>query len=211
MSALLALTGGWALVRALGQAAPPPRPVANLAFRSAPSPRAPSVIWAVGDGANGGGRSKALAGRIALGHPDRLLYLGDVYSNGSSKEFRENYETVYGRFTRITAPTPGNHDWPAHPEGYDSYWQARTGAATPPWYTFRIGGWRIISLNSEAPHDGTSIQMRWLKSKLRAERGTCTLAFWHRPLQSAGDHGDQGDVKPIWNALVGHAARDQWT
>jgi hypothetical protein len=75
----------------------------------------------------------------------------------------------------------------------------------PAWYSFRVGGWQMYSLNSEAPHGRDSTQVRWLTSKLRDARGTCTLAFWHRPLQSAGRHGDQPDVAPLWAALRGKA------
>ena len=189
----------------LPSTAPPPRPVANAAFRSATSPEIPAVVWAVGDGADGSEAARALARRIAAGRPDRVLYLGDVYDDGSAADFREGFQSVYGELVRVLAPTPGNHDWPAHREGYDPYWRARTGAPTPPWYAFRLGGWSIVSLNSEAPHGRGSAQVRWLSSRLRRARGTCTLAFWHRPLRSAGSHGDQPDVKPLWDALRGRA------
>lgn len=203
--ALAALAGAAVVVAGLSRQAPPPRPVTNEAFRSARSPDAAATVWAVGDGADGGDAAKAVARRIAAGRPERLLYLGDVYDDGSAKDFRTNYETVYGTLGARTAPTPGNHDWPAHPDGYDPYWAARTGAPTPPWYAFRTGGWQIVSLNSEAPHGRGSAQLRWLSARLRRTRGTCTLAFWHRPLRSAGRHGDQPDVAPLWQALRGHA------
>jgi len=61
-------------------------------------------------------------------------------------------------------------------------------------------------LNSEAPHGADSAQLRWLRARLRSDTGTCRLAFWHRPLHSAGLHGDQHDVAPLEDALVGHAA-----
>lgn len=187
------------------RAAPAPTPVANGAFRSAPDPEGPAVVWAVGDGADGSDAARAVARRIAADRPDRLLYLGDVYERGSASDFRDGYAGVYGWLTDVTAPTPGNHDWPAHPAGYDPYWRAATGAATPPWYSFRAGGWQVISLNSEAPHGRGSAQVRWLDTELRRSAGTCVLAFWHRPLQSAGRHGDQPDVAPLWNALRGRA------
>ncbi len=203
--AIVALGAVGVLVYASTRDAPPPRPVANHAFGSARSPNAPAVVWAVGDGADGSAGAKRVARRIAGGRPDRVLYLGDVYESGSARDFRENYASVYGRLAAITAPAPGNHDWPSHPDGYDRYWRARTGAPTPPWYSFRIGGWRVISLNSEAPHGPGSAQVRWLHRQLRRSAGTCTLAFWHRPLESAGRHGDQDDVAPFWNALRGKA------
>lgn len=185
--------------------APAPQTMPNEAFRSAPSPEAPAVVWAVGDGADGSDKARRVADLVIADRPERLLYLGDVYPDGSRADFRDNFESVYGRLARITAPTPGNHDWPAHRGGYDPYWRSVTGAATPPWYSLRTGGWRIISLNSEAPHDPGSAQVRWLRGQLDGDAGTCTLAFWHRPLLSAGEHGDQADVAPLWDALRGHA------
>jgi acid phosphatase type 7 len=203
--AVLVFAGSWALVTGLPRTAAPPRSVPNAAFLSVAAPEAPAVVWAVGDGADGSDRARAVARRIAADRPDRLLYLGDVYEGNSLPEFRQRYGTVYGSLTDITAPTAGNHEWPAHTEGYDRYWQASTGAPTPPWYSLRAGGWRIISLNSEAPHDGGSAQLRWLATELRRRGGTCTLAFWHRPRQSAGRHGDQHDVAPLWEALRSQA------
>ena len=134
------------------------------------------------------------------------MYLGDVYEHGTAQDFAHNYEPVYDRFDRITAPTPGNHDWPDHAEGYDPYWRReRGGRAMAPYYAFRIGGWQILSINSEQPHDTGSSELTWLRSRLRAP-GTCRIAFWHRPRFSAGKHGDQADMAPVWDALRGHAA-----
>jgi hypothetical protein len=164
-----------------------------------------ATIWAVGDGdASDGGR--AVARRIGSAPFDRLLYLGDVYENGSAGDFARNYAPSYGRFAARTAPTPGNHDWPEHTSGYDPYWRRalhRRRAAA--WYAFDAGGWRILSVDSEDSHGETSAQLRWLRSELRRP-GTCRIAFWHRPRFSAGRHGDQGDMAPVWDALRGHAA-----
>lgn len=199
------VAAGLALVRSGTPTAPPPRPVDNRAFLSPAAPEDPAVVWAVGDGADGSQEARVLARRIAADRPARLLYLGDVYPRGSPDDLRRRFAGVYGSLVDVTAPTPGNHEWPAHPEGYDAFWRARTGAPTPPWYALRIGGWRVLSLNSEAPHGADSAQLRWLRAELRRAPGTCTLAFWHRPLQSAGRHGDQDDVAPLWAALRGRA------
>jgi hypothetical protein len=171
--------------------------------RSVPGPKA--ELWAVGDGdASPDGR--AVVRMILASRVDRLLYLGDVYEHGEAVEFRANYEPSYGRLASRTAPTPGNHEWPNHESGYDPYWRSSLGRSrTAAWYAFHAGGWQILSLNSEAAHDRGSPQQRWLRGRLRGS-GTCTLAFWHRPRFSAGKHGDQDDVAPLWDALRGHAA-----
>lgn len=192
------------IVVAVRSVDPPPAaaPVANEAFRSGPA--GPATVWAVGDG-DAGEASAALVDRIVAASPDRLLYLGDVYERGTPGDFQENFAPTWGRLSDRTAPTPGNHDWPRHLTGYDPYWQGLTGAPTPPWYAFELAGWEILSLNSEADHAPGSPQMLWLRGHLGRREGTCRLAFWHRPLLSAGRHGDQEDVRPFWDALRGRA------
>ena len=168
-----------------------------------------AVLWAVGDGADGGSKAKAVAARIAAGRVDRLLYLGDVYGggvldrDGDAVSYRERYVSVYGRFVARTSPTPGNHEWPQRTQGYEAFWSSRT-KPMPAYYAFETAGWRVLSLNSEAPHGPGSPQVRWLTRELERP-GTCRLAFWHRPRFSAGRHGDQANVAPLWNALRGHA------
>lgn len=170
------------------------------------SSKAPAIVWAVGDGGDGSENARAVVARIAAGRVDRVLYLGDVYTYGTALEFRKNYATTYGRFASLTAPTPGDNEWPHRAEGYNRYWaRVHSNATTPPYFSFRIGGWKILSLNSEIARGAGSPQHRWLVSELRRP-GTCRLAFWHRPRYSAGvEHGDQPDVAPLWNALRGRA------
>ena len=173
-----------------------------------------AVLWAVGDGADGGEQAKLVARHIAAAGVDRLLYLGDVYGprilgrpvhpDGSAEDYRDRYASVYGRFAARTAPTPGNHEWPQRTQGYGPYW-TRGPLRVPPYYGFDAAGWRVLSLNSEAPHGPGSPQLRWLGRQLRRP-GTCRLAYWHRPRFSTGRYGDQADVAPLWDALRGHAS-----
>jgi hypothetical protein len=187
-----------------GISGPAPEPTSDFAFPSAVRPSGPVEVWAVGDGAFPTRAARAVAGRIRRADPDRVLYLGDVYERGTTEEFRTNFASVYGPLVRRLAPTPGNHEWPRHRSGYDPYWRSVTGAATPPWYQFDLGSWSVFSLNSETPRDKR--QLRWLRHRLDAARDRCVLAFWHRPRFSAGRHGDQSDVAPLWETVRGRAA-----
>jgi hypothetical protein len=173
-----------------------------------------AVVWAVGDGADGGAAAKAVAARVRAGPVDRFLYLGDVYGptvlgflrgDGNAADYRTRYAPVYGALAPRTAPTPGNHEWPQRGDGYEPYWRRVMGRTPPAYYGFTIAGWEILSLNSEAPHGPGSRQLGWLVRRV-ARPGTCRLAFWHRPRFSAGRHGDQADVAPLWDALRGRAA-----
>lgn len=167
-------------------------------------PGTSAVLWAVGDAdATAGGR--AVARQLAGRRFDRLLYLGDVYESGTAEEFRERYDTILGRFAKRTAPTPGNHEWDNRETGYDPYWRRVHGSLPPAYYAFGAGGWRILALNSEAPHGARSAQVRWLRRQVRRE-GTCRIAFWHHPRYSAGKHGDQEHADALWDTVRGRAA-----
>jgi len=175
-----------------------PSPVSSDGKRAA-------QVWAVGDAATPGPAARRVARMIARAEPDRLLYLGDVYESGTAEEFERNYEPIYGRLADITAPTPGNHEWDNREEGYDAYWAERGLPTGRHHYSFKTAGWEIVSLNSEAGLEDGSSQRRWLPRAL-SEPGTCRIAFWHRPFRSAGRHGDQEQVEPLWEAVSGHAA-----
>ena len=194
-------------------------------WRSEPAVRAPngpyvpsgpsdkSLLWALGDGADGGAAARSVVARMKRKRFDRVLYLGDVYGSGllslvvgdgTAADYRDRYNPVYGEFAAKTAPTPGNHEWRQRGEGYEPYWEKVYGRRPPAYYAFDVAGWQLLSLNSEAPHGARSEQVRWLRSQLRAP-GTCRLAFWHAPRFNAGRHEDEPGVAPLWDALRGRA------
>jgi hypothetical protein len=202
----VAATAGRSAWRSGAAAVPPRAPALPPRAPVAPSaPRPAAVLWAVGDGADGSRAARAVVARMRTGRIDRLLYLGDVYDAGTAEDFRTHYAPVYGGLAGRTAPTPGNHEWQNRATGYRPYWRRVTGRRMPDFYGFRLGGWQVLSLNSEAPHEAGSPQVRWLRRRLSAAAGTCRLAFWHRPRFSGGLHGDAPDLAPLWDALRGHA------
>lgn len=178
---------------------PPPTP--GPFVRSIP----PAEVWAVGDAAGGQESADEVAAVIRRAQPDRLLYLGDVYEEGTAEEFERHYDPLYGELAAITAPTPGNHEWSNRELGYYPYWRrVKSVTRVPDFYSFSIGGWQVISLNSNQPDDPR--QLRWLGRQLRGP-GNCRLAFWHRPRFSAGTlYGDDPSVEPLWRAVRGRAA-----
>jgi Calcineurin-like phosphoesterase len=169
-------------------------------------PKQVSVIWAIGDGADGDSNSQAVASMVAARRVDRLLYLGDVYETGTAHEFQANYDAAYHRFDAITAPTIGNHEWPNIATGYVPYWTAARGTPPPLWYAFAASGWQLISLNSNAPTSPD--QLDWLRTQISQtpRYGTCRIAFMHHPRFSAGLHGDLTSLQDVFGELQGHAS-----
>ena len=123
----------------------------------------PAIVWAVGDGADDSARSKALGARIASVSSDRFLYLGDVYETGTTPSFAATRPGL--RTTRRSDRADrGNHEWPNRRAGYNRYWkEVRGGRTKAPYYSFSVGGWQFLSVNSELPHRSGSAQLAWLK------------------------------------------------
>jgi Calcineurin-like phosphoesterase len=164
-----------------------------------------AVVWAVGDAATPNDGARRLAAHIRAASPDRFLYLGDVYEDGTARDFRLHYHPLYGSLAPVTDPTPGNHEWANRFSGYYPYWRARKGRRQPPWSSTSLGGWEILALNSQAAHDRSSPQLRWLRRALAEPAGDCRIAFWHTPRFSAGLYEDASHLAPVWNALRGEA------
>ena len=174
------------------------------------SAHASSTVWAVGDGAAAGSTDDQVGAMIAQDPFDAFLYLGDVYDSGTSAEFAY-YNDAYGSYKSKSFPTPGNHEWGNRATGYDPYWGA--GFSAPHYYSFDVGGWHLISLNSEEASGAGSAQLSWLQADLASHPGTCTLAYWHRPRYTATSRvdstfsiGDDSRTNAMWQALAGRAS-----
>jgi hypothetical protein len=161
------------------------------------------VVVAAGDiadcASSGDERTAALLDRLR----GSVLALGDnVYEHGTIKEYRACYAPSWGRHKRRTRPTPGNHDYVDElASGYFGYYGKSAGPGRRGYYSFDLGAWHVVSLNSERDFTAGGAQVRWLKRDLARSRARCVLAFWHRPRWSAGKYGDDGNYAPFWNAL----------
>jgi len=165
-----------------------------------------TIVWAVGD-ADSGVESATLFRMIRSQRVDSLLYLGDVYESGTWQEYRSYFKPLLGSLAAASAPTIGNHEWANRASGYQSFWRAALGSVPPPYYSFRLSGWQLLSLNSEDSHTSNGPQARWLLRRLAKTKRlrNCRIAYWHRPRFSAGPHGDAPDLMPIWKPLQGRA------
>jgi hypothetical protein len=133
-----------------------------------------------------------------------VFTLGDnVYPNGTAQEFTNCYNPTWGRHKARTKPSPGNHDYnTAGAAGYFGYFGSAVGDSLTPYYSYNIGTWHIIVLNSNVARDSASAQLTWLRNDLAASTRSCTLAYWHHPRFSSGSgHGNDSTVAAFWDAL----------
>jgi hypothetical protein len=131
----------------------------------------------------------------------------NAYDSGTAAEFARCYDPGWGRHKARTRPAAGNHDYAtAGAAGYFGYFGAAAGDPATGYYSYDLGAWHIIVLNSNCwaiggCHAG-SPQERWLRADLAAHPVACTLAYWHHPRFSSGAvHGSNGELTPIWEAL----------
>ena len=127
--------------------------------------------------------------------PTKVLTLGDnQYEHGELQHFERYYEPDWGRVKSITMPSPGNHDPPS--SGYGPYF------GKPPNYSFDLGAWHLISLDSTDIPAATT----FLEADLAQNPGyRCILAYWHHPRFSSDTvHGNNSATAPLWERL--HAA-----
>jgi len=172
-------------------------------MRSWSKPR--SVIWAVGDAADGSAASRAVASMVSSHRVDRLIYLGDVYDTGTAQEFEANYRPPYGALGAVTAPTIGNHEWSNVATGYVPYWTGVRGTPPPLRYAFAVSGWQLVSLNSNQPADATQEARLGREIRGTPGYGDCRIAFMHHPRYSAGLHGDLDALQGVFDELREHA------
>ena len=173
-----------------------------------------------GDSSFNGGEGTATRCRqkhtAALIDTDYVFALGDLqYENATLSKFAASYGPTWGRFKDITFPTPGNHEYDtAGAADYFTYFGARAGDPAQGWYSFDVGEWHVVSLNSNCSEIDCAAQEQWLRADLEANRirtvdaNRCTLAFWHHPHVTDGpDHSDEdGSTAPLWDALVADGA-----
>jgi chitodextrinase len=171
-----------------------------------------------GNGVQNACRQKATSDLLVAGNYAAVLPLGDnQYECGSLWAFQNSYDLSWGRVKSITRPSPGNHDYLTHggtdctsanagAAGYYGYFGTLAGTVAPGkgYYSYDIGSWHLISLNSNCSDAGgcgpTTPQGKWLLSDLAAHAGQCILAYWHIPLYSSGGRASKNS-QSFWNAL----------
>jgi acid phosphatase type 7 len=161
-------------------------------------------------------RQRATSDLIASEAPDAVLALGDnQYECAGLSAFMASYDLAWGRMKAITYPVAGNHEYftsggtdcdsTGGARGYFQYFGARAGDPSRGYYSFDLGPWHVIALNSECGKVGGcssgSPQETWLRSDLDSHAAECTLAFYHRPRYGPTSTQDTPSLGALWADL----------
>ncbi len=138
---------------------------------------------------------------------DAVLLLGDnQYWDGTLAAHLVSFAPTWGRLGSLLRPAPGNHEYQTPgAAGYYDYFGAAAGDRTKGWYSYDLGTWHVVVLNSNCSSIGGcgpgSPQLQWLAADLAAHPRACTLAYWHHPRFSSGAHNDNATYDAFWREL----------
>ena len=178
-----------------------------------PAPHSQTLIGA-GDIAlsptSGEATARLLDLAVAADHKTTVFTTGDnAYPDGSILDYTTYYHPSWGRHRLRTRPSPGNHEHrTSGASGYRDYFCPANAPCSFPgdtpqlYYSYDLGSWHIISLDSELIDSAQRAQLDWLSEDLASHTGSCILAYWHHPRFSSGKHyGNHLSVQPFWDAL----------
>ena len=144
--------------------------------------------------------------------PGTVFAAGDLaYERGSAENFKNCYDPTWGRFKDRTKPALGNHEYANRTaSGYFQYWGAQAGPAGKGYYSYDLGDWHIVALNTNC--DAKSLggcaagspEETWLKGDLAKHPNACILAYGHHALFSSGvfkSHAVHPELKQLWEDL----------
>jgi calcineurin-like phosphoesterase family protein len=158
-------------------------------------------------------RMKYTSDLLVNGGYTGVLALGDtMQADPTASGYATVYDPTWGRVKAITHPVPGNHEY-ALPgaSGYFGYFGSAAGDPAKGYYSFDIGAWHLIALNSNCAQisggcAAGGAEETWLRADLAAHPGQCTLAFDHHPRYSSGHEGDSTFLTDLYQDLYNAGA-----
>ena len=144
--------------------------------------------------------------------PGTVFAVGDlVYDATTLSQFQKCYDAAWGAFKERTRPALGNHEYKdPHASPYFQYWGAQAGPAGKGYYSYELGAWHVVVLNTNCGEVGVggcgegSPQEIWLRQDLREHQDACIVAYGHHALFSSGifrSHAVHTELKPLWADL----------
>src|SRR5207247_2051934 len=141
--------------------------------------------------------------QLLRGIAGTVFTAGDNASpNGSSADYKNCYDPTWGTEKARTRPAPGDVEYNTkNASGYFNYFGGAAGQKNKGYYSYDLGAWHIVVLNSNLNMSTGSAQEVWLKNDLAASTAQCKLAYWHLPRFFSGVSTIRSALKPVWDDL----------
>ena len=176
-----------------------------------PPPAGSAVMVGAGDIADCGTLNDAATANLLDGIAGTVFTVGDNVEDGLASQFTDCYAPTWGRHKSRTQPAPGNREYiPGDASAYFDYFGAAAGPVNQGWYSYDVGSWHVVVLNTECSLVGgceaASPQTTWLRADLAASTAPCTMAIFHRPLFTSSRVTGASEVRPLWTELYNAGA-----
>ena len=202
---------------ATANAAPSNTPIPAAMATETPLPTeapTPVVLVGAGDIAVCDAAGAEITARLIEQLPGAAVFTAGDNTNELTVDpipLKKCFDQTWGRFKERIRPAPGNHDYFYQgASDYFAYFGPAAGSPGQGWYSYDLGGWHIVALNSECDQVGGcqagSPQETWLQADLAAHPARCSLAIWHRPRFSSGYHGSNPVTQDLWKDLYAAGA-----
>jgi hypothetical protein len=189
----------------------PPTLIVSLAAAEEAAPENAAVLVGAGDIAScdseGDEATALLLDQVVAEASEAVVFTaGDnAYEDGSAGSFANCYEPSWGRHKAITRPAVGSREYRTPgASAYFEYFGAAAGNPEEGWYSYNLGGWHVVVINSNCNvvdcEEGTP-QEQWLREDLAAHSAACTLGYWHQPVFSSRSGGTNPEMLPIFQAF----------
>ncbi len=151
---------------------------------TAPAASASTVtVAAAGDIARAslGQPQQDTADLITAFDPTAVFALGDTqYENGELANYQSSYDPSWGAFKDKTYPIPGNHEYGTPgAAGYFAYFGAAAGDPTKGYYSFDLGDWHIVAMNTNCTQIDCTAQKKWARHDLSNDTHVCDAVIYH--------------------------------
>ena len=169
------------------------------------------VLIGAGDIATCSGGADANTAALIAKSGGTVFTAGDnAYDRGSAAQFSNCYGPTWGKFKSRTHPAVGDNEYETPgASGYWGYFGAAAGSKGKGWYSYDLGAWHVVVLNSNCSKVGGcgkgSPQEQWLRADLAATNAKCIAAVWHQPRFSSV-YGNNSGTKPFWDDLYAAGA-----
>jgi acid phosphatase type 7 len=161
----------------------------------------PVVFVGAGDIATCAGQGDEQTARLLDRIAGVVFVAGDnAYPDGTEAEYANCYDPTWGRHKSRTRPVPGNREYlTPNASGYFNYFGSAAGNPATGYYSYDLGAWHVLALNTQFTGKEGSPQAEWVKADLAAHPKKCTLAIWHVPL--FGPDSASARMRPVFDLL----------
>ena len=151
---------------------------------TSPPPPPPPILSAVlvgaGDIAMCGSRALKRPPRSSIWSTARSSPRGQPPYQGTMPQYMQCYDPTWGR-AQGAPVRPGTTNTRRPPAVFRLF-RPSAGPRGVGYYSFNVGPWHVVSMNSNVPAGEGSAQLQWLREDLAATNARCVAAIWHHPL-----------------------------